>query len=83
MSGAALEQLQLSTAARECHSTVMDAPRIGRACSGSRHDGSGGPGGWVRLVPRLGRATYVGDGKGKMPPDPGAMNVVRLARRMV
>jgi dihydroxyacetone kinase len=35
----------------------------------------------VTLVPRLGRATYVGD-NGSLPPDPGAMCVVFLTAGM-
>jgi dihydroxyacetone kinase len=97
---AAIETLKLSTAARVGHRTVMDAliPFVeGLASAGAQGGGlkagfaeaaarcreSGE--GTARLVARLGRATYVGDGggKGDMPPDPGAMSVVALTEGMV
>ncbi|KAG5652494.1 hypothetical protein H0H81_004851 [Sphagnurus paluster] len=96
---AAIETLKLSTAARVGHRTVMDAlipfveglasakptarwsEGFGEAVERCREGGES----TQRLVARLGRATYVGDGNKSgsgMPPDPGAMSVVGLVQGM-
>lgn len=80
----ALATLQRSTAARKGHRTVMDAliplaeemattEDFSKAVAACKAGGEG----TVSLAPKLGRATYVGEREGGLPPDPGAMSVVR------
>ncbi|KAF5345746.1 hypothetical protein D9758_011874 [Tetrapyrgos nigripes] len=94
---AAIETLKQSTKARVGHRTVMDAliPFIeGLHTAGSEGKGfqeavetcrKGGEG-TKELKAKLGRATYVGEGnagsEGGLPPDPGAMSLVRLVEGM-
>ncbi|KAK7446302.1 hypothetical protein VKT23_014508 [Stygiomarasmius scandens] len=94
---AAIETLKQSTKARVGHRTVMDAliPFVeGLSAAGSEGKGfeeavrrcrEGGEG-TRALKAKLGRATYVGEGNlgpdGGLPPDPGAMSLVRLVEGM-
>ncbi|KAJ7904951.1 Dak1 domain-containing protein [Mycena leptocephala] len=85
---AAIVILQQSTAARVGHRTVMDAlvPFVEALARGPTFEAAvtacqAGGESTVTLVPRLGRATYVGD-NGSLPPDPGAMCVVFLTAGM-
>jgi len=81
---AALETLKRSTAARKGHRTVMDAliPLAEEMAATNDFTSAvaackAGGEGTVTLTPKLGRATYVGEREGGLPPDPGAMAVVR------
>ncbi|THU79797.1 Dak1-domain-containing protein [Dendrothele bispora CBS 962.96] len=94
---AAIETLKQSTKARVGHRTVMDAliPFVEELSTAhSKGQGfeevmkkcrEGGEGTRV-LKAKLGRATYVGEGnhgsEGGLPPDPGAMSLVRFVEGM-
>lgn len=83
----ALETLKQRTAARVGHRTVMDAMipfaealaetgDIKKAADRCRQGGEA----TKTMQAKLGRATYVGEVKGReMPPDPGAMAFVAVA----
>ncbi|ORY26018.1 Dak1 domain-domain-containing protein [Naematelia encephala] len=82
----ALEILKQRTAARVGHRTVMDAlipfgeilastGDLRKAVDACKAGGEG----TVKLQAKLGRATYVGQTNGDMPPDPGAMAFVAVA----
>jgi len=86
---AALETLFQSTAARVGHRTVMDslipfceslktASTFAEAVEACKKGGEG----TKELVAKLGRATYVGEKEGGLPPDPGAMSLVALTKGM-
>ncbi|WVQ85797.1 dihydroxyacetone kinase [Cryptococcus sp. DSM 104549] len=86
ITSSALDTLKARTAARVGHRTVMDAlipfgetlaekGSLEDAVKATREGGEG----TVKLQAKLGRATYVGDVEGDMPPDPGAMAFVAVA----
>lgn len=86
----ALLTLERSTAARKGHRTVMDAliPMVEelsasedftKAVQAAKEGGEG----TVKLTAKLGRATYVGEREGGLPPDPGAMAVVRTLEGII
>jgi dihydroxyacetone kinase len=84
----ALETLQTYTPARVGDRTVLDVliPFV-HTLEASQGDLSEAAGvaekaaeGTRRLVPKLGRATYVEIGEGQLPPDPGAWAVWELVR---
>lgn len=86
---AALETLQLSTAARVGHRTVMDALIpfadalvIEKDYELAYQAAKAGGEGTATLTAKLGRATYVND-DGNLPPDPGAMSFVFLVKGML
>lgn len=86
VTSSALETLKARTAARVGHRTVMDAlipfgetlaesGDLKKAVEACRKGGES----TVDLQAKLGRATYVGQLEGEMPPDPGAMAFVTVA----
>ncbi|WVR08631.1 dihydroxyacetone kinase [Kwoniella sp. DSM 27419] len=83
----ALDTLKQRTAARVGHRTVMDAlipfaetlastGDVEQAAEACKKGGEG----TVQLQAKLGRASYVGQLDGDMPPDPGAMAFVAVAQ---
>ncbi|KAE8541547.1 dihydroxyacetone kinase [Cryptococcus gattii VGV] len=85
VTSSALETLKARTAARVGHRTVMDAlipfgetlaesGDLKKAVEACRKGGES----TVDLQAKLGRATYVGQLEGDMPPDPGAMAFVTV-----
>ncbi|OCF33676.1 dihydroxyacetone kinase [Kwoniella heveanensis BCC8398] len=83
----ALDILKQRTAARKGHRTVMDAlipfadtlAETGDLSKAAEECKKGGEG-TVTLQAKLGRASYVGQLDGEMPPDPGAMAFVAVAQ---
>ncbi|WVQ95651.1 dihydroxyacetone kinase [Kwoniella sp. CBS 9459] len=83
----ALDILKQRTAARKGHRTVMDAlipfadtlAETGDLSKAAAECKKGGDG-TVTLQAKLGRASYVGQLDGEMPPDPGAMAFVTVAQ---
>ncbi|WVF68211.1 dihydroxyacetone kinase [Kwoniella sp. CBS 6097] len=83
----ALDILKQRTAARKGHRTVMDAlipfadtlAETGDIKKAAEECKKGGEG-TVTLQAKLGRASYVGQLDGEMPPDPGAMAFVAVAQ---
>nr|ODN96149.1 dihydroxyacetone kinase [Cryptococcus depauperatus CBS 7855] len=86
ITSSALETLKARTAARVGHRTVMDAlipfgetlattGDLRKATEACKIGGES----TVDLQAKLGRATYVGQLEGEMPPDPGAMAFVTVA----